>query len=469
MRILPPVKPSAEQLQILSLNRPGVVLLRGAAGSGKTTTALLRLRQQCRVWLDRRSRLRSSEPVRVLVLTYNRTLEGYISELAEQQVAGDAALHLTISTFSKWARGLVAPPGDPVAILDNGESESILDALSTGMGLPASFVREEVDYVLSRFPHDDLDQYLTAERRGRGRAPRMSLAQRQQLLDDVIYPYQAHKIRSDVLDWNDLAVAATTEASARIDVLIVDEAQDFSANQMRAVLAHLSDLASVTIVMDTVQRIYPRAFTWSEVGVSSFTATRTLRENHRNTRQIAAFARSLVADLPLEDDGTLPDFSSSTHSGALPTLIRGRFGEQVDWALAHIFNNVDLDVDSVAFLFRFGGRWPDYLRRRLTEAGLGFADITRLSRWPRGSEQIAISTFHSAKGLEFDHVFMLGLNQEVTTHRGGFDDVSYDELRRLVAMAIGRAHKSVVLGYKVSDPPSLLSLLDPATFDEVDL
>lgn len=47
MRILPAVPPTAEQLAILADTKPGYMLIRGAAGSGKTTTALLRLRQLC--------------------------------------------------------------------------------------------------------------------------------------------------------------------------------------------------------------------------------------------------------------------------------------------------------------------------------------------------------------------------------------------------------------------------------------
>ena len=73
MRTLSNVAPTPEQLAILSVNQPGVELLRGAAGSGKTTTALLRLRSFIGAFVNRRRRGRSSEPVRALVLTYNRT------------------------------------------------------------------------------------------------------------------------------------------------------------------------------------------------------------------------------------------------------------------------------------------------------------------------------------------------------------------------------------------------------------
>ena len=53
---------------------------------------------------------------------------------------------------------------------------------------------------------------------------------------------------------------------------------------------------------------------------------------------------------------------------------------------------------------------------KLQENDIEYCELTRSSIWPTGSENIALSTIHSAKGLEFDHVLMPGLNQEVTPH-----------------------------------------------------
>ena len=76
-------------------------------------------------------------------------------------------------------------------------------------------------------------------------------------------------------------------------------------------------------------------------------------------------------------------------------------------------------------------------------------------------EQVALSTMHSAKGLEFDHVVILGFNAEVVQHGDEDDDVRLDGQRRLLAMAVGRARASVVLGYKPSDASRLIEFLDP--------
>ena len=59
---------------------------------------------------------------------------------------------------------------------------------------------------------------------------------------------------------------------------------------------------------------------------------------------------------------------------------------------------------------------------------------------------------------------MPGLNQEVTPHGSDDGDGTLDSLKRLVAMGIGRARKTVTLGYKPSDRSTLIAQLDPATY-----
>ena len=84
-----------------------------------------------------------------------------------------------------------------------------------------------------------------------------------------------------------------------------------------------------------------------------------------------------------------------------------------------------------------------------------------------GPELVALSTIHSAKGLEFDHVLLPGPNQEVTPHGTEDGDGTLDGLRRLVAMGIGRARRSVMIGYKPGEESTLIEMFDPETYELV--
>jgi superfamily I DNA/RNA helicase len=147
VRTLPSIRPTPEQLPLIQNTRPGVSVIRGAAGSGKTTTALLRLRQLAATWLARRQRIDSRNPVRILVITYNRTLRGYISALASEQLRGRSHLELTVSTFSKWATEIL-----PTArLLNQAKRIGKLKSLCRGLPLPTEFLLDEVDYLSGRF------------------------------------------------------------------------------------------------------------------------------------------------------------------------------------------------------------------------------------------------------------------------------------------------------------------------------
>lgn len=467
MRALQNVTPTPEQLKILSRTRPGVELIRGAAGSGKTTTALLRLKSLIGFFQSRRRREENPSPLNVLVLTYNRTLRGYIEALTRQQTTSFQGITLQVQTFGKWSKQAL---NNPRLVQAQFAQDQIL---STGkaLGLDPNFLLSEVEYVLGRFLPGDLDSYLSARRHGRGASPRMEKQQRQLLLDSVIRPYQVWKLHNRAMDWNDLAVQLhSRKLRTPFDIIVADEAQDFSANQVRAILNQLAQVHSLTFVLDSAQRIYPRGFTWQEAGVTLRPENVSrLEQNYRNTIEIARLAASLIDGLPIDDDGSMPNFQACTRHGSPPVVLRGRFGRQMDYVVDYLRSKVDLKKESVAFLHPQGGGWFSETRRRLQQASLPFVEITRKSDWPAGSENIALSTLHSAKGLEFDHVIVVGLNAEVTQHGNEEDDDSLQTLRRLLAMGIGRARVSVIIGYKPSEASKLISYMDPQTYKAVDL
>jgi superfamily I DNA/RNA helicase len=331
---------------------------------------------------------------------------------------------------------------------------------------------DEVEYVTGRFTPEQLANYLTARREGRGISPRVERSLRQRIIDEVINPYEEWKRTLGLLDWNDLAVRlANQHPRFPYDVIIVDETQDFSANQLRAINNNLAEeVHSLTLVVDTAQRIYARGFTWQEAGITVRPENiRRLRRNYRNTIEIAHFAAPLIEDIPLDDDATIPDFSNCVVHGQIPIVLKGRFAPQTNYVIRYIQERINLHEESVAILHPLGGGWFNFIKSEFDRADLRYIEITRESEWPEGGENIAFSTLHSSKGLEFDHVIIIGLNSDITPHGKEEGDDRLITLRRLLAMGIGRARRSVILGYKPEEASDLIDYLDPSTYQELEV
>lgn len=461
MKVLPSVTPTPEQLTILRRDARSLLIVRGAAGSGKTTTALLRLKFVVDFW--QKQFARDGRELKVLVLTYNRTLAGYVEALANQQIKAYPHVTMEVATFDKWAWHKLGQP----AIVDSEARRDKITSLGAGLGLDGSFLVNEVDYATGRFLPANLPDYLTAAREGRGASPQMPRKLRERLCDEVIVPLSQWKADSNQLDWNDVAVKLASTRIASYDVVVVDETQDFYANRLRAILNQVATPSSLTFVLDSAQRIYPHAFRWKEVGIDPAGAVQKLSRNYRNTKQIAAFAQPIIEGMEMGDDGSMPDFNAATEIGPLPTLLAGRFRPQMAWAIKFIKARVDLTTETVAFLHPAG--WFKEVRPQLDAAELPYCELSGNRDYPIGPTNIALITMKSAKGLEFDHVFILGLSDQVTRHGTEDGDTALEELRRLLAMAIGRARKTVTVGYKPGEESDLLKFLKRGTYNQVNV
>ncbi|MCD4796980.1 MAG: UvrD-helicase domain-containing protein [Candidatus Cloacimonetes bacterium] len=82
----------------------------------------------------------------------------------------------------------------------------------------------------------------------------------------------------------------------------------------------------------------------------------------------------------------------------------------------------------------------DYLQNISLQTDIDNAD--------ENEEAVKLMTMHNAKGLEFDHVFVVGLEDGLIPHSRSIEDLhAIEEERRLLYVAITRAKKSVKLCY----------------------
>ena len=76
--------------------------------------------------------------------------------------------------------------------------------------------------------------------------------------------------------------------------------------------------------------------------------------------------------------------------------------------------------------------------------------VTMLDSREDGSaapDAVHLSTIHAAKGLEFPHVFLVGVEEGILPHREAVEAGNVDEERRLMYVGLTRAQKSVQLSY----------------------
>ena len=74
--------------------------------------------------------------------------------------------------------------------------------------------------------------------------------------------------------------------------------------------------------------------------------------------------------------------------------------------------------------------------------------LDRLDRDDEGSGNcVRLMTLHAAKGLEFQHVFMVGVEENLLPHRGSIEEDDFEEERRLAYVGITRAQKTLTLTY----------------------
>ena len=74
--------------------------------------------------------------------------------------------------------------------------------------------------------------------------------------------------------------------------------------------------------------------------------------------------------------------------------------------------------------------------------------IADIDNYNPEDEAVTLMTIHSAKGLEFDYVFVAGVEENIFPHsRTLFDKEELEEERRLCYVAITRARKKVYLVY----------------------
>ena len=80
-------------------------------------------------------------------------------------------------------------------------------------------------------------------------------------------------------------------------------------------------------------------------------------------------------------------------------------------------------------------------------ARLALMDMLDRNEGDKDGDAVQLMTLHAAKGLEFPHVFLVGMEEEILPHRNSLEGDSLEEERRLCYVGITRARQTLTLSY----------------------
>lgn len=417
-----------DQFELLSRPGPGVLALRGSAGSGKTTVALHRI-----AFLAFEDP--SIDSAATLFVTLSPALRDYVGHVLPSLGVG----RVPIATFEDWAstqrrrlfpdlpnvhrsdtpdfvRRLKLHPGIGRALAEHVDehpgpptARQAVDDWASVMTRPAHLSRtlgtdagapSERELNLAAEWCRVRNEELSTSLEGEGRAELDAE-------DDALL------LRAWQLRVGPIPMRGTAAGHALVyRHLAIDEVQDFSPVELQVLVGCLEEPMSLTLAGDLQQRVgaAPEGTGWERLfrllGLEQ-ADLQTLRVSYRSTRQITEFAQGVLG--PEAEADSRPEV---VRDG--PAVEHFEFSESGECIafLADALHRLAAEepLASVAVLT------PNAESSALYYQGLDASEVPRLE-WVRAHRfsfrpGIAVAEIEQAKGLEFDYVILVDANRE---------------------------------------------------------
>jgi len=200
------------------------------------------------------------------------------------------------------------------------------------------------------------------------------------------------------------------------DHVLVDEGQDLTPAQWQFLRSLVTEGADdLFIADDSQQRIYGQPVVLGRHAIRIVGRSRRLSLNYRTTEQVLRFASSVLAGteyVDLDDEVTDDSGYRSARSGPPPERVAvASLTDELDRAAEHVRGWLEAGVqpDAIGILAR-DQRTVDVVARGLEDRDVSVRQVTRSVATAKHAQ---LMTMHRAKGMEFSHVLIFGVDAEL--------------------------------------------------------
>lgn len=236
-----------------------------------------------------------------------------------------------------------------------------------------------------------------------------------------------------------------TKYFGKFDHIVVDEVQDFTPVQL--LLINNLHNNSMTIVGDIAQKIFDNGVeSWNEFGIH-INRSYELNVCHRSTLETILFANQLMGK---NIENSKSSFVAKRGEKPCVTLCSD-FEDEMNKAISTIkkIRNVESNSSIVVV-------YPKDRNNELATICNFFYKNRLKSYVAKGinwefTDNIAVTTYHQIKGLQFDYVFILGLNE--------FENGYFSNKENVLYTTVTRAQKRVFINC-LKDIPRMIQKVD---------
>lgn len=255
--------------------------------------------------------------------------------------------------------------------------------------------------------------------------------------------------------FDDLLMQATSAPAAAYDLVLVDEAQDFSTEMLLVATRAAAPGAEFVLALDESQSLYARDRDLAAAGLDRV-RRHPLGPNYRNAQRIQRFLVALLggrASVPAGAgnsalEGETPRAVELTGSTTLAEFLaadiesRVQDGRQGLGDIAIVYNDKTYKGGD----FRDGPRGfvKDVVEALDARAISSFwvSDVRSKQLFDAGLDRVTIASIHSAKGLDLGIVYLVGVDNWESSTEGR------DRLDTLLRVGLGRACFGLVIPYR---------------------